>query len=73
MWILIISLSAISLQSNPLQTNSRGIIHVPQISQERCQTERDRISREWTIKDYRPNARCVWIKHYTKYTSAENS
>jgi len=72
MWVLIISLTAISLQSNPLQVNSRGIIHVPQVSQERCLTERDRINREWTIKDYRPNARCVWIKHYSQYTGVES-
>jgi hypothetical protein len=70
MWILLISLYAIQ----PLgQTQSKGVIHVPQMSYDECLKARDRVNSTWRLDGYKTGARCIYIKYYSEHNGAYNA
>ena len=61
MWILIISLYA-HLQLG--QSQSQGIIHVPQPDYNTCIAQRDLVKQQLKLDRYTTSARCVYVEHY---------
>ena len=68
MWVLLISLYMNSAING--LTQSKGMIHAPQLSHEQCEQERDRVNRNWQMVGYRVSARCIYVKHYSHHNGA---
>ena len=62
MWILIISLYAAQGLG---QTQSQGIIHVPQTDYNMCLAQRDLARQQLKLDGYTTSARCIHVKHYS--------
>jgi len=69
MWILLISLYL----HEPLgQTQSKGIIHVPQTSYDDCLKQASKVNQSWHLNGYKTSARCIYVKHYSTNNGAYN-
>jgi hypothetical protein len=69
MWVLLIS----AYLHLPLaQTQSKGVLQLPQQSLEQCERERDRVRATWYTDGYRISSRCVYIKYYSTNNGAYN-
>lgn len=69
MWVLLISLY---LPDSLGQTQSKGMIHAPQPSLERCSREQARVRATWYMDGYQVRARCIYIRHYSNHNGAYN-